>query len=189
MSGVDFSYANFYGTNPVGQTTCSTEGGNYQGFTRACAAAHGATLSDTNFSDAYLFGVDFTDAEIRGVNFSRAILIGANLGATLGTNTFSGAGTSLLRSFLQGANLGPATLTNPVSAAGAFVDFGLSGNIVNVYLSGINHNVFASATGTDICVQTYYLQPSRVPGNSANLTPCPDGSIGPAAARIGRVRC
>ena len=85
LSGVDFSYANFYGTNPAGQGPCGTTGtGNYQGFTQGCAAAHGATLSDTNFSDAYLFGVDFTDAEIRGVNFSRAILIGANLGATLG---------------------------------------------------------------------------------------------------------
>jgi hypothetical protein len=88
----------------------------------------------------------------------------------------------LLRSFLQGANLGPATLSNPVSAAGAFVDFGQSGNIVDVYLSGANHNQFASATGEDICVKTYYLLPSTVPDNSANLTPCPDGSMGPCGS-------
>jgi uncharacterized protein YjbI with pentapeptide repeats len=182
LSGVDFSYANFYGTSPAGQSVCKTDGENYQGFTNGCATAHGATMSDTNFSDAYLYGVDFTDAEIRGVNFSRAILIGANLAATLGTNTYSGAGTSLLRSFLQGANLGPATLSNPVGTSGAFVDFNSSGNIVNVYLSGINHNVFASATGDDICVQTYYLLPSTVPANSANLTPCPDGTMGPCGS-------
>jgi len=187
LSGVDFTYANFYGTNPAGQNACTTEKDNYQGFTKGCATAHGATMSDTNFSDAYLFGVDFTDAEMRGVNFSRAILIGANLDATLESNTFSGAHTSLLRSFLQGANLGPATLNNPVGMSGAFVDFSSTGNIVNVYLSGTNHNQFACAgctppTGTDVCVQTYYLQPSTVPDNSANLTPCPNGTTGPCGS-------
>lgn len=184
LSGVDFSYANFYGTNPTGQNTCATQQDNYQGFTKNCAAAHGATMTDTIFSDAYLFGVDFTDAAMRGVNFSRAVLIGANLGATLETNPDSGLSTSLFRSFLQGANLRSATLNNAVTASGAFVDFRQGGNIVYVYLSGINHNQFACQgacnppTGADVCVEIYYLQPSTVPeaGNNQNLTPCPDGS-------------
>ncbi|MBV9036200.1 MAG: pentapeptide repeat-containing protein [Acidobacteriaceae bacterium] len=182
LSGVDFSYANFYGTTPAGQNTCATTKDNYQGFTKNCASAHGATMTDTHFPDAYLFGVDFTDAAMRGVDFSRAILIGANLGATLGTDPNSGARTLLFRSFLQGANLGSATLNNAVTASGAFVDFHPGGNIVYVYLSGLNHNQFACPGCTlpraDVCVEIYYLQPSTVPGagNLQNLTPCPDGS-------------
>lgn len=190
LSGVDFSYANFYGTNPAGQSTCATTGnGNYQGFTQGCAAAHGATMSDTKFADAFLAGVDFTDAEMRGVDFSRAILIGANLAATLETNTFSGSATKLLRAFLQGANLGSAKINDAVGAAGAFVDFTSGGNLVDVYLSGANHNLFACfpgctpPTGADVCVQAYYLLPTTVPtNNSADLTPCPDGTTGPCGA-------
>ena len=184
LSGVDFTYANFYGSTPAGQGVCATEKDNYQGFTKNCATAHGATLSDTTFTNAYLFGVDFTNAAMRGVNLTQAVLVGANLVATIGTNTFSGSSTTLFRSFLQGANLELATLADSVSAANAFVDFRPGGNIVDIYLSGANHNQFACKgscnppTGADVCVETYYLQPSTVPSNNQNLT-CPDGSAGP----------
>ncbi len=188
LSGVNFTYANFYGTIPVGEKTCQTTQDNYQGFTKECASAHGAILTDTNFANAYLFGVDFTGGEMRGVNFTGAILAAANLAADLSTSTDSGSRTTLFRAYLQGANLGPAVISDPVSGFEAFVDFRTGGNIMYVYLSGANHNQFACKdacnppSGADVCAETYYYPTgTTVPGNSSQLT-CPDNSAGPCGA-------
>ena len=186
LSGVDFTLANFYGSNPANPAGCKTTLANAAGFTQGCASAHKATLTGTQFINAYLYGVDFTDASISGVSFFQAVVSGANFaGASIGTNPSSGAVTSFSRAFLHGTNLDQATLSQ-ATLANAFVDFRGGGNIIYINLSGADHNTFACSTpstcvpasGQDVCVWVRYPL-TTVPASNTTIT-CPDGK--PAGA-------
>lgn len=188
LSGVDFTYANFYGDNATAGVSCTTTLTNYQGFTSGCSTAHGATMTDTVFENAYLYGADFSGVQGKGVSFSQAVLTGAGFAeAVLTANPLSGRNTTFYRAYLQGADLGGAQLTG-TDLSQAVVDFRTSGNNLFVYLDGVNHNQFACggsgcvpAAGQDVCVEISYGRPTTVPADNATLT-CPDGGGGPCGA-------
>jgi hypothetical protein len=150
------------------------------GFTVFCASAFHATMTVTQFGDAYLYGVDFRDASIAGVNFTDAVLAGANFsGATIGADPNSGAVTEFLRAYLQGTNLDAATVSL-ADLTDAFVDFGSGGNLLSIELDGADHNQFACSTpstctpasGEDVCVYVRFPK-TTVPSTNTTIT-CPD---------------
>lgn len=198
LSGVDFTHANLYGTDPADSGTCKTAlsigqcsgpgSGNYQGFACRCASAHGATMRQTNFSDAYLYGLDLTSAQIQSGNFTRAVLTGANLnGASISTDPQSGAPSNFFRAFLQGTTLDGAKFGDESNLLDAFVDFFEDGNSIYILLDGDNHNHFACSdcsppTGSPVCVVVNYHEPTSVPATNVPLV-CPNdhhGNCGPA---------
>lgn len=193
LSGVDFTYSNFYGHDPAGTSVCKTAPSrdkcrespskNYEGFTCDCAAAHGAIVTQTKFSRAYLYGVDFTAAVGQGVDFREAVLTGSNFsGATISSNPQSGSASTFFRAFLQGSNLDGAQLKDRPNLSDAFVDFTPGGNNLYIFLDGANHNQFTCPdceprTGTNVCVLVNYREPTSVPGGGTALT-CPSGFVG-----------
>ena len=178
LSGAKLTNANFYGSVAVGQKTCDIDA---QGFTRACASASGATMNNTVFASAYLYGVDFTNATIQGVQFGNAVLIGANFeGAKVSTDPLVGTNSGFTSAFLQGANLAKAQLVG-ASFQGAFVDFTAGGNDMYLQLDA-NHTAFSGwKTPGAVCVFVFYDQPTTVPTMNTTLT-CPDG---PPAGPLG----
>jgi uncharacterized protein YjbI with pentapeptide repeats len=182
LSGVDFTFANFYGSTPAnGASRCATTELNDAGFTVGCASAHGATVSGTTFESAYLYGVDFTTAAILGANFHQAVLIGANFAAAK-IDSFSGARTKFAGAHLQGTNLDQVDGTLNADLTDAFIDFRAGGNIISILLNGINHNSFACsnpstckpARGQDVCVSVRYSKTTTLPLRNTNIV-CPDG--------------
>ena len=197
LSGVDFTYSNFYGHDPSAGGTCKTAlsrdkcrepaSTNYEGFACDCAAAHGAVMTQTKFSRAYLYGVDFTGAAGQGVDFGGAVLTASNFsGAAISSDPQSGSASTFFRSFLQGADLGGAQLKDRPNFFDAVVDFNAFGNSIYIFLDGKNHNQFACRdcsppTGNDVCVLVNYDGSTSVPGGSTPLT-CPNGFIGDCGA-------
>jgi uncharacterized protein YjbI with pentapeptide repeats len=184
LDGADFTNASFYGTTAVGTGTCIPD--KTTGFTNACATAAGATINNTQFSDAYLFGVDFTGAKIQGVQFANAVLAGANFaGASLSVDTSVGTNSGFSGAFLQGTNLAPAKSLAGISLAGAFVDFSPQGNTLYLKLGG-QHTVFAgywNAPGQVVCAEMSYTgapnaQQPLVPTTNETII-CPDGNTYP----------
>lgn len=179
LSGVDFTFANFYGDVPTNPSGCATTGTNQSGFTKGCASAYNAQMSGTIFTNAYLYGVDFRSAAIKGGNFLQAVLSGANFtGATI-TNSDSAARTTFERAHLEGTNLDQAT-TLDADLTDAFVDFRSQGNQLYVLLNGINHNSFACSnpptckppSKQNVCVWVRYSQ-TTVPTTNLKVT-CPN---------------
>lgn len=196
LSGVDFTYSNFYGHDPAGTGVCKTapsrdkcreSSTNYEGFTCDCAAAHGAIVTQTKFSRAYLYGVDFTAAAGQGVDFREAVLTGSNFaGASISSDPKSGTASTFFRAFLQGANLDGAQLKDRPNLADAFVDFTPGGNNIYIFLDGANHNEFPCADceppmGSNVCVLVNYPEPTKVPEENVAFT-CPNGFIGDCGA-------
>ena len=193
LSGVDFTHANFYGGNPAGTGPCKTAllisqcsgpgSNNYEGFACRCASAHGAKMRQTNFSDAYLYGLDLTSAQIQSGNFTRAVLTGANLnGAGISTDPQSGAPSNFFRAFLQGTNLDGAQFRDESNLLEAFVDFLEDGNSIYILLDGDNHNHFACSdcsppTGSPSALSVNYPEPTSVPKTNVPLV-CPNGDHG-----------
>jgi uncharacterized protein YjbI with pentapeptide repeats len=174
LSGADLSNASFYSSVAVGQATCATDVS-----PRNCASVSRATLNNTRFAGAYLYGVDFTEATIQGVDFANAVVIGSNFaGANLLVDSRIGTDVGFTGAFLQGANLAPATLSG-TSLQSAFVDFRREGNILHLLLDG-HHTNFPGwkKPGQSVCVVVGYAAPTTVPTRNSTLT-CPDG--GPAA--------
>lgn len=182
LSGVDFGFANFYGSLAANPDGCGTSGVNQGGFTNACASAFHANMTDTKFGDAYVYGVDFRSASIAGADFTQAVVAGANFsGATIGADPNSGAVTSFNRAYLQGTNLDQATVSQ-TDLTDAFVDFRTGGNLIAIDLDGTDHNQFACGnpstctpqTGQDVCVYVRYPI-TTVPTANTTIT-CPHGS-------------
>ena len=180
LSGVDFGFANFYGSIPANPAGCATSGSNNTGFTQACASAFHATMTGTKLGSAYLYGVDFRNASIIGADFTQAVAAGANFsGATISTDPNTGAVTSFNRAYLQGSNLDQATLSQ-ADLTDAFIDFRSGGNLVSIDLDGTDHNQFACSTpstcapptGQDVCVYVRFPQTTAPIGNTT-IT-CPD---------------
>lgn len=194
LSGVDFELANLYGTNPSAASPCTTTADNHAGFTKGCAAAHGAAITGSNFAGAYLYGADFSGATIVGSNFEQAVLIGASFsGASLSASPETGVRTSLANALVQGANLQAASFSQ-VDLSGAFVDFSAGGGLIYVLLDGASHNAFtgcpasspdgsAPNCGLDVCVLVEYDAATQVPLNTSGSV-CPDGSQQGCAAAV-----
>ena len=188
LSGADFSGANFYGTN-AGE--CPTEGSNHSGFTRACASAYGATLTDTTFSNAYLYGVDFGAALINSAHFDGAVLIAANFQAAAIDVSSSGSPTSFAGAWLQGTNLDLAASLRSADLTNAYFDFPKRSNTLYLMLPGATYNRHACgasgctpASQADVCVALIYGE-TTVPANNSSIV-CPDGY--PADTGCGRAQ-
>jgi uncharacterized protein YjbI with pentapeptide repeats len=173
ISGANFSSANFYSITAVGTGVCTPD--EKTGFTNGCATASSATMDNTDFSNAYLFGVDFTSATATGVHFGQSFLAGANFNrATLSADT-SGQDTGFSGAFLQGTNFQGVTLEN-ISLQDAFVDFRQAGNTIFLLLSG-DHTTFSgywnSPAGVPVCAEMVYNNRTNVPVTDSTTT-CPD---------------
>lgn len=178
LTGVNFSGANFYGTY-AGK--CNTRQAGHNGATVDCASAYGATMTDTVFDNAYLYGVDFSTASITGASFDGAVLTGAEFGdATIGTSA-NGKRTSFRQAWLQGTNLDRAAALREADLTGAYVDFRPRGNQLYLNLAGSAYNRHACgpggctpAAGADVCVWLSYAD-TTVPASNSSII-CPDGN-------------
>jgi uncharacterized protein YjbI with pentapeptide repeats len=180
LTGADFSSANFYSSFP---NVC-------KGSQPGCARANGATLTDTIFSNAYLYGADFSNATIIGTDFSGAILIAANFSGAAIDQNGNGVPARFQRAHLEGSNLGAANIRS-ADLSNAYFDFRSGGNAAYLNLDGASHNRHACASpscippaGADVCVLLSYGD-TLVPENNPGLTcPNPDapasGACGPA---------
>ncbi len=183
MEGVDFTHANFYSSNPTQNlgcpTTCQGKGCKaYSGFTIACATAHDATITQADFSDAYMAGIDLSGAHGTAVTFSATVLVGANLGdLTLGPDPNTGKSSSLVAALLEGTyfTADMSKLTGMVDFSDSYFDFTDGGNGIYILLDGQYHNAFRCALcdRSAICVNPYYGQGFSVP-RSPNIV-CPNG--------------
>lgn len=183
-------YSSFNGNTPtfpcetdVTQCKASTPATVY---TCSCATARGATMTDTRFNNAYLYGVDFggSTTAINGVSFNGAILVGANFsGANFNVDPTKSSPPDFSFAYLQGAILAGTNLTS-TSLSGAFVDFGSStnpqtGNILQILL-GPAYTAFKGweAPNLQVCVQAAYGSFTTVPTTIPTMT-CPDGNTVP----------
>jgi uncharacterized protein YjbI with pentapeptide repeats len=186
LGGADFTNASFYGTIATGTGTCTPD--QITGFTDSCATAAKAVMNNTEFSDAYLFGVDFTGAQIQAAHFSNAFLVGANFnGAKISADISAGTNSGFNRAFLQGTNLATAQLLGKISLNNAFVDFRPHGNIMYLIVTS-DHTSFPGwkTPGQPVCAEMSYHSATTVPTNNSSIT-CPNGlsntnGCGPASA-------
>jgi len=190
LNGTIFDSASFYGsfdgqapTFPC-QTDTSKCPNATTGFTCGCASAVGATMVDTQFANAYLYGVDFSGptTTINGVKFTGAILVGASFAdANFSVDpSKGGAPPDFSNAYLQGVNLAGTNLTD-TSLDGAFVDFGAptnqnNGNIMQLLL-GPQYTAFKGweAPNAPVCVQAVYDNYTAAPTTIPSMT-CPDGN-------------
>lgn len=196
LNSVSFGYASLYGTAigaPSAVCTLAKAGcpqaAPRTGGTCSCASASGANLTDTDFSNAFVYGVDFSTQAtvVNATRFDGAILVSANFSQAMFQidPTQGGKAPSFNGAWLQGTNapgLGKAAL------AGAFVDFGVinngvprTGNALELLLSA-NYTRFRNWNGASAtpCVRLRYDKPSVLPGNVGTMT-CPNGLSYPGA--------
>jgi hypothetical protein len=171
------------GSSAVGQTSTPIIQ-----FTNACATASGATLTNTNFSNAFLYGADFggTGTTLNGTVFASAVLTAANF-ALANFQVNAGAAPDFNKALLQGAVFGPTATLVGANMFNAFVDFGPPArtSLGNDFflLLGAEYTGFRNWSGArTLCVQLSYGGPSVVPP-FVSMT-CPNGST--AACGNGR---
>jgi uncharacterized protein YjbI with pentapeptide repeats len=182
LTGADFTGANFYGTY-YGKCVPTDKG-----FTKGCATAYGATMTDTRFTNAYLYGVNFGATAINGATFDGAVLVAADFSAAaIGTGS-NGGRTSFNGAWLQGTNLNLAASLRDADLSNAYLDFRPRGNQLYLLLPGPTYNRHACDAGgckpsspADVCVSLSYPE-STVPGSNNSII-CPDGF--PAGAGVG----
>ena len=187
LTGANFTGANFYGTY-YGKCLPSDKG-----FTKGCATAYGATMTDTTFTNAYLYGVNFGATAINGARFDGAVLVAADFSAAaIGTGS-NGARTSFNGAWLQGTNLDRAASLRDADLSNAYLDFRPRGNQLYLLLPGSTYNRHACDAGgckppspADVCVSLSYPE-SSVPGSNNSII-CPDGSPASASAGCGRAQ-
>lgn len=178
LSGASFQYASFYSSFGGGTPSfpCAPQASSG----RRCATAAGAVLTDTNFGNAYLYGVDFSGAAtvVNGTNFGSAVLVAANFsGASFQIN--GGAAPDFTQALLQGAQFDGSAALRGSSLQNAFLDFGVTGNsftgnILTLRLPG-SYTGFSGWTGARTpCVQTVYTAYSALPTTIPMI--CPNGN-------------
>jgi len=149
------------------------------GFTCSCATAVGASMTRTDFSGAFLYGVDFAghNTTVNGVDFSGAILVGARFKDTqfLVDPSEGGAPPNFSGAFLQGTDFTEVALDH-VDFSNAFVDVTSDGNQMQVLLP-TSYTGFAGweAPNMPVCVSLDYTGFVTVPPTTTGNTTCPDG--------------
>lgn len=192
LEGTIFHFASLYGSFEVlnrgpPKFKCVTDTtkcpDTKTGFTCSCATVIGATMTRTDFTNAFLFGLELSGASttINGADFSNAILVGANLdGVNFLTDPANGGAQPVFEgAFLQGANFGTSSL-EATSFANAYVDFEPNGNEMQVLL-GPSYTGFNgwSKPNQPVCVKLLYSGlVTQVPVTTSNTT-CPDGLTHP----------
>jgi len=205
LQGTVFHFASFYGSFnaangppafPCKTNTAADCPSTKTGFTCSCATAVGASMTRTDFSNAFLYGVEFSGSTttINGVDFSNAILVGANFDQAMFVvdPQQGGAEPKFPGAFLQGTNLGSASFDS-TSLLNAYLDFQPGGNQMQVLL-GPSYTGFAGweAPNQPVCVQLDYTHfVTQVPLTTSNTT-CPDGlqhggGCGPTPPRPGNM--
>jgi uncharacterized protein YjbI with pentapeptide repeats len=189
LTGADFSSANFYSTAPKACKSSTRAGA---GGAAGCARAKGATMTDTIFSNAYLYGVDFSNATVAGTDFSDAVLVGADFSGAAIDQNGNGVRAQFKRAHLEGSNLGAAAIRS-ADLSDAYVDFRSSGNAVYLNLDGASHNRHACASssckppaGADVCVLLSYGD-TVVPENDASMI-CPNPGGNASSGGCGAAR-
>lgn len=179
LSYVSFNSASFYGSQGAGTGSCFYGAGPAQ-----CASANGAILTQTDFTDAYLYGVDFGSATMHGVKFDNAVLVAANFAQATVQARPGETGASFANAFLQGADLSGARVDS-TTFTGAFVDFNT--NLIVVQLNAA-HTRFAGSAhrGLKVCTEVVYATGTRMPPARAGLI-CPDASTAVANGGCGPV--
>jgi hypothetical protein len=145
-----------------------------------CASANGATMTGTQFTNAYLAGTDFGNANMHGVAFDGAVLVGANFAGATVSPLPDQVNGSFANTFLQGANLSDANNLDGVTMLGAFLDFASNGNTMLMQLNE-SHTQFAgwATPGEPVCTRLTYGQGwGSVPTTNSTIT-CPDGTASP----------
>lgn len=190
LNSVSFGYASLYGTAlgaPSAVCTLAKAGcpqaAPRTGGTCSCASASGANLTDTDFANAFVYGVDFSTRAtlVNATRFDGAILVSANFSqATFQIDpTGGGKAPSFNGAWLQGMNA-PGLRQSALS--GALVDFGVidngvprTSNAIELLLSA-DYTRFRGWNGasTTPCVRLRYDPPSVLPGNIGSMT-CPNG--------------
>ena len=173
LSGAEFTNASFYGVNDTEKNGCIPN----QDGTLSCATAAGATMDNTTFNGAYLYGVDFSRSTAQNVNFTNAYLVGSNFKGAIFSNNDSGPGTSFAGAFLQGANFELSTLPAGISFLGAYFDFS-PGNTLTFELpsSHVGFSGYWGPAKQPVCAAMSYEQGSMVPPPTVGNTTCPDGT-------------
>ena len=182
LEGATFQYASFYGDfGGAAPTFPCQRFKSGPPFTNNCATISGTTLTGTNFSNAYLYGVDFGGGTVlNGTIFSSAILSAANFAAAK-FEVNSGAAPNFDKAMLQGATFDANAALVRANMLNAFVDFGVPGTSMagnNLYLLlGAEYTGFRGWSGPrSACVLATYGGASVVPA-LASMT-CPDGTAG-----------
>lgn len=190
LNSVTFLHASLYGTAlgapasvcRLARAGCSPAEPR-TGATCSCASASGADLTDTDFSNAFLYGVDFSTRAtvVNATRFDGAILVSANFAdaSFMIDPTHGGKAPSFNGAWLQGVTapgLGKASLS------GAFVDFGVTtngigrtGNALHVVLAA-DYTRFRNWNGASAtpCVRLRYDRASALPVDVGTMT-CPNG--------------
>jgi uncharacterized protein YjbI with pentapeptide repeats len=177
LTGVSFKRASFFGSQRSELAGCTGT----NGFMNNCALATKATMNNTQFADAFLYGVDFTSATLQGADFSGAILIAANFGsATLDPDPLAGTRSDFSGSYLQGATVN-SKASNKTTFQNAFVDFNPAGNAFNMFLDG-DHTAFPgwATQSQPVCLSLVYGHESSI-GDNQSIT-CPSGAGGPCGS-------
>ncbi len=171
LSGATLTNANWYSSSPG---TCSPAA-----WAGKCATGEGATLSDTDFSGAYLAGVDLSSSTAQGTKFTGAILAGATFNsANLTGDPNTGASASLAGAFLQGVDFTDAQVGG-TDFSSAYVDLTSSNGGTLVWELPSANLSFAGYTPPQTppnCPFVTYSDQTSVGTLSGNV--CPDGNNG-----------
>lgn len=184
MSGASFINANFHSMTTkdscVPDISCKTV---------SCASAHKATMSNTDFTGAYLSGTDLSHATLTAAKFTNALALGVNFSnSNLSSDPSTGqSGAVFIGAFLFGANFNNAKVQG-VQFSNAFFDDQVTAPIVKgvaVAHLGPFHTTFPGSPfpGGVVCPQ--YVVPiitraGYLPTTDNTVT-CPGGMSGPCA--------
>jgi len=171
LSGATLTNANWYSTSPG---TCSPAA-----WTGKCATGEGATLSDADFSGAYLAGVDLSSSTAQGTKFTGAILAGATFdSANLTGDPNTGASASLAGAFLQGVNFTDAQVGG-TDFSSAYVDLTSTNGGTLVWelpSANLSFTGYTPPQTPPNCPFVTYSDQTSVGTLSGNV--CPDGNNG-----------
>lgn len=193
LAGATFDGASFYGSfgGATPSFPCQTNvkacSGSSTGATCSCASAVGTDLTNTDFSNAFLYGVDFGDTStvINGTKFTGAVLVAANFAGANFKVANGGVPPDFSNAMLMGTNLGSKSALTNTSLAGAYVDFGAAtnpstGNLVQLLLPAkyTRFRGYWNAHASAVCVQVAYG--SSADAANSNATP-PGFTIAPTS--------
>ncbi len=187
LAYAEMSGASFVNTNFHSMTTRDSCVPDINCKTTSCASAHKATMSNTDFTGAYLSGTDMSLATLTAAKFTNALALGVNFSnSNLSSDPTTGqSGAVFIGAFLFGANFNNAKMQG-VQFSNAFFDDQVSVPTVKgvaVAHLGPYHTTFPGSPfqGGTVCPQ--YVVPivtkaEYLPVTDHTVT-CPNGMSGP----------